>query len=528
MTNRRRPDEHGGRRPGHSRRLYAAIVVLLAAASLSLHLIGVTLPWRGPLDSAGAWYSHNADFLLAHGPSVTKLALVSSAGAVAPADIQFRNTHPPLIVAWLALFRGVLGTGEWTSRLAAIALSLVLLLFTYLTARRITDEKTSLLVFAVAVLMPMEAYWGRLPSESLAASSMTAGAVYWYVSYRIAGGRTNAVLFFVFHFLACQADWIAYPLPAALFLFEIATRNRRLGIPSVAIGLNFLYFGLFLLQSYWASGDPHFTALFSSAAPWLVTGPSGALSGMGTVVSRIGIYFSLPLCLAAAAWLVVFMRSVTGRGASADPMDRYRTGVPAIFLFVFIFYSIAFPRLVTVHEILLHPLSPFFPLAFGIVASRTARFLERPAVAGLIVALMVTQLVLVLGLRYSHQDGYPVDYPVSRRIGSVTDSREHVITHVTLGSRYYQFYCDRDMLMGVNSIPAFITEASSGRYTTFLAVDRDALLSSEPGIKEDAAFFVDYNHLEIDPALLALLRENYPCRRESYFLKFDLTKKGEP
>jgi hypothetical protein len=242
----------------------------------------------------------------------------------------------------------------------------------------------------------------------------------------------------------------------------------------------------------------------------------------------MGLYFTVPLCLAALIWLFLFLRGSGDKVAPVDTRANYVFGVPLIFLSIFGIWALVFPNHVINHEVLLHPLSPFFPLAFGLIISRLPKWARKPSLAALVVVLMVAQLGAVLALRYSHQDGYPVDYPLSRAMESATDYREHIITHVTLAPRYYQFYCDRDMLMGVGTIPEFLKAASTGRYTTFVALDLDTFLKYEPGIQKDPDALLARGHLAVGPELLSYLRAHYPCVRASYFLKFDLTKSNGP
>ncbi len=242
----------------------------------------------------------------------------------------------------------------------------------------------------------------------------------------------------------------------------------------------------------------------------------------------MGLYFTLPLCLAAVTWLFLFLRRSADKKAPVDARTSYVFAVPLIFLSIFGVWALVFPNHVINHEVLLHPLSPFFPLAFGLVISRFPEWTRKPFLTVLVVVLMVAQLGGVLALRYSRQDGYPVDYPLSREMESVTDYREHIITHVTLAPRYYQFYCDRDMLMGVGTIPEFLKATSRGRYTTFVALDLDAFLSSYPEIERDPDDLLAKGRLAADPGLLSYLRVHYPCARVSYFLKFDLAKRNGP
>ena len=498
-------------------------VVLILVASVFLHLIGLRLPWRGPIDSIGSWNSHNADFLIRHGPAVTKLAFVESAGAVDVGEIRFRHTHPSFIIVWLALFRSLFGTGEGASRIGGVALSIVLILFTYLTARLLTDRPRSLIVLLAASLLPMEAYWGRLPSETLAAATCMTGAVFFYLSYRLKGARRWAALFFIFHFLGCSSDWIAYLLPPCLLFFELLTRRRSLVVPVTAVALNFVYFGLFLLQGYSAEGSLFFREFFAVGASWRLAESIGIAPGLLKVLVRIGLYFTVPLCLCAAVWLYRAVGMI--RSGATDPDTRYRFLVPSIFLFIFLFWTAAFPRHVIAHEVLLHPLSPFFPLALGLVLPDRPVRRDRAIIVVLFLILFIAQLAAVLSLRFSQQKGYPVDYPLAVAAGSATAFPDHVMTHVVLAGRYYQFYCDRDLLMGVNSVDEFVSTAATGRYTTYLALDLDSFLNDHPEIERDAARFTELHDLAVDRELISFLRERYPSRKVSYFWKFDLTGK---
>lgn len=499
---------------------YTAIVLLLLlGVSLLLHLIGLTLPWRGPLDSVGSWLSHNADFLLTHGIRATKLAYVYSAGPVAPADLDARLTHPSLVILWLVPFRYVLGHAEWTSRLAGISLSLIVVLFTYLIAKKILPRRESVLVLAFGALLPMEAYWGRLPSEPLMATALVTVAVYFYISNVLRPGNGAALAFLFFHFLGCMADWAAYFLPPSLVIYEWVTGRRKFLLPLVALGLQFVYFSLFLLQNVIVGGMEQIYTLLGAGVQRSVLGFSEVVGGVPVFFARIALYFTVPLVILGLVWIY---RSVTAGGSKFPPAyteEKTAFLVPLIFLTTFVLWFAAFPNYVVVHEISFHPLTPFFLLASGLAMGRI-RNGRRRLVQGLVIMLVIVQLGFVLHRRFSEQNGYVVPYALSNKIEAVTDYDDHLLTHLTLKKIYYQFYCDRDMRMGVNSIADFNSAVARNGYTGYLALDLDGFLAAYPEIGETSATHISENGLQVDPELLAYLVGRYRCERLSFFYVF--------
>jgi hypothetical protein len=507
----------------------AVLICLFVALSLAIHLIGIDLPWRGPRDSVGAYISHNADLLIKNGPALTKAVPVLSAGPLTPENYILVPTHPPLTTFWVMGFRALLGTDEWVSRLAAVFLSLGIIIFTYLISGIIMEPRGSMIVLLSAVFLPMEAYWGRLPSEPLCAMAMVTVAVFFYLKYRECGKGLFAAGFFFFHFLGCMSDWIAYMLPPALLLYELIISRKKVVLPLCAIGLNFLYFALFIVQVFWAGGSDAIATLLSigGARTGFVSEAFSYTALVTTLAKWILLYFTIPLAVIALLWAYRATRIIRSSTAG-DKQTRHAFLAPLIFLLVFCLYLVILPNHVLPHEFTLHPLTPFFALSAGLIFSRAP---DRPTlrfVWMIALVLVMIQLALVLDRRFSHQNGYPVDYPLAVEIASITSPQERIITHLTLNESYYPYYCDRYIAMDVNSITDFLAVVSPGKYTTFLAIDLDALLSSEPQIKGGARGFTELNHLRIDPALLAYLRDNYPYRKVSYFLEFDLTGRTGP
>ena len=512
------------KQPMRNRALHVLIVVFLLTVSLSLHLIGITLAWRGPLDSIGSWHSHCADSLLKYGVVPTKLSYVYSAGDVPADDLKLRLTHPMFIVSWLTPFRAALGSGEWSSRLGAVFLSMTLVVFIYLISRLVLDEKKSLLALAFASLLPMEAYWGRLPTEQLAAVTLMTISAFFYLSFVLKSKKRYAALFLLFHFLSITADWIAYFLPVSLIIFETIAGRKKYAVPLTSFFLNFVYFGLFILHGYLVGGYNTIQLLFSKSLNRSIMGVNDPGADPFSIPLKIGLYFTIPLCIAGLVWLYRVIRQrrdVDSKDASPATIAMY---LPLLFLFIAAFWILSFMNYVSIHDVALHILSPFFVLAAAVLLSRIKERRRLRLWASLIIVFMALQLTFVLSLRYSEQKGYPVDYPVAVSMESVTGYHDHIITHINLIHYYYQFYCDRDLKTGINDIDQFRSLISRGDYTKYVALDLGSFSAATPDIRDNLEEFTAQNQLKIDPSLLDYLTEHYPSERRSFFLVFDLTR----
>jgi hypothetical protein len=239
---------------------------------------------------------------------------------------------------------------------------------------------------------------------------------------------------------------------------------------------------------------------------------------------KIGLYFTIPLCIAGLVWLYRVIRQrrdLDSKDASPATIAMY---LPLLFLFIAVFWILSFMNYVSIHDVALHILSPFFVLAAAVLLSRIKERRRLRLWASLIIVLMALQLAFVLSLRYSEQKGYPVDYPVAVSMESVTEYHDHIITHINLIHYYYQFYCDRDLKTGINDIDQFRSLISRGDYTKYVALDIGSFSAATPDISDNLEEFTAQNQLKIDPSLLAYLTEHYPSERRSFFLVFDLTR----
>ena len=497
-------------------------VVVFTGISLSIHLIGIDLPWRGHLDSIGTFNVYAADAALKYGIIHTKLAYVNSAGPHEPDELDLRLTHPSFIVVWLIPFRAILGTGEWTARLAAVFLSIGLIIVTYLLSRLIMDVWGARMALIIASLLPMEAYWGRLPSEELAAAFLVTISVYFYVLRAKREKALFSALFFIFHFFAAMANWVSYLLPVALIIVEFISGRKSYRLAFTALVLNFVYFALFLLQAYFIGGTAALAKLLGKGEVQSFFGigdVSGALFSIGV---QVVLCFTIPLCILAGMYIYLLFRRPCREMGGRDASDRFNFAVPAIFLFTFIFFNGAFLNYINRCIVSLHMLTPFFVLSAGILVSKKVARNRRFFISWIILIIIVVQLVFFLDRRFSQQNGYPVDYAVSTGISSSTNISDRILTHMWVLHYYYQYYCDRDILFRIDTIEKFESAMDAGAPTTYVALDIDSFMASEPLVAKDRELFARENSMRIEPELLSYLMEKFPSHRESYFIIFDL------
>jgi hypothetical protein len=135
------------------------------------------------------------------------------------------NAHPPLVMAWLALWWKVVGFAPLVSRTAMLVLAAFSLLGVFRLAERVANTKVAIASTLCTALYPVFFAQSSLAQVDLAAAGLT----FWGLAAYVEGETAATSLWFA---LAALAKETAILAPMALFAWEIIgifTRKGSLG-----------------------------------------------------------------------------------------------------------------------------------------------------------------------------------------------------------------------------------------------------------------------------------------------------------
>jgi len=167
------------------------------------------------------------------------------------------NAHPPLVMAWLALWWKVVGFAPLVTRTAMLVLAAFSLLGVFRLAERVANTKVAIASTLCTALYPVFFAQSSLAQVDLAAAGLT----FWGLAAYVEGETAATVLWFA---LAALAKETAILAPIALFAWEIVrvflskssvrklwleldnsqTTGRRMAsllIPALPLGLWYAY-----------------------------------------------------------------------------------------------------------------------------------------------------------------------------------------------------------------------------------------------------------------------------------------------
>jgi hypothetical protein len=184
--------------PAQWSRAYPALVfAVIFVFVFLLHLPLLQLPYFW--DEAGYYVPAARDLLLT--------------GTLIPHS-TVSNAHPPLVMAWLALWWKVVGYAPVVTRTAMLVLAAFSLLGVFRLAERVANTKVAIASALCTALYPVFFAQSSLAQVDLAA----AGFIFWGLAAYVEGEMVATVLWFA---LAALAKETAILAPIALFGWEI-------------------------------------------------------------------------------------------------------------------------------------------------------------------------------------------------------------------------------------------------------------------------------------------------------------------
>ena len=201
---------------------------LLLVAVFALHVPLLRLPYFW--DEAGYYVPSARDLLLT--------------GSLIPHSTP-SNAHPPLVMAYLALWWKLLGYAPVVTRTAMIVVASFSLLGVFRLARRVSNFEVALASTICTALYPVFFAQSSLAQVDLAAAGLT----FWALHSYIEGKRLRSALWFSLAVLAKETALLA---PLALFAYEVLGPFLKLKVarswkslwmllPCIPLGLWYAY-----------------------------------------------------------------------------------------------------------------------------------------------------------------------------------------------------------------------------------------------------------------------------------------------
>ncbi len=389
--------------------------VLLAAASLAgLLSIRIGAPWTYIHDDNGACAQAMGSAHLRAG-----LAATGGGGAFVRRDglgLERYLHHPPLYPLVLAgVYRAAGRSDPLVTRLVSAAFHLVVGWAAFVVLAGVlypSSRARRVLAVWIYALVPMSAYFGKMPNNEPLGLAWVVAAVAATCLYRNRPGLSRLVAATAFWLLAGLTSWVAHAVAlgfAALFAIE-AGRERRPGSARGAWALALVSAGsAALVLAQVALLERPGPTLFAAGSHWSIfgAGPAAAAAALGASFDFHRIYFANVPFLLYLVWIFVRVRGLSTR-AAPEPVRVILAGTLGLGL-----YAIAYAPALAIHAYGQFWFLPFESLAAADLAMVAwGRLRARPALRAALAAIALTGTVassaVTLRYRHSRPHGYAV------------------------------------------------------------------------------------------------------------------------
>ena len=326
------------------RRLHAPLIfVLFFAGLVALHYSLLSLPYFW--DEAGYYVPAAHDLL--------------QTGSLIPRSTP-SNAHPPLVMAYLALWWKIAGYAPIVTRLAMLLVAAFSLLGLFRLAQRVANTQVAIASTLCTALYPVFFTQSSLTQVDLAA----AGLIFWGLLAYVEDRRAVALIWFS---LAALAKETAILAPAALLFWEcsagIPSTSLRTGLPAAGDdahthgrrdgGATFpsaksllllvpaiplaLWYAYHRLRTGFVFGNPEFFRYNVQATMHPLRIALALLMRLWQLVGYMNLY-PLTLAALAAMWLPPLRDHGPGK---TEPRPRIALDIQLAFLAVIVTYSLA-------------------------------------------------------------------------------------------------------------------------------------------------------------------------------------------
>lgn len=482
-------------------------------------------------------YNHYAENYVTFGYLETKLGLVQDLGeslpsadhevtrpwlgsGIDPNEFRYRLTHGNVTPLLVSLSYHLFGMHGWSLRLPALLLATGTVGVVMLLARDLFQNRWSAVMAGVfAALAPIQTFRGNEPMTENLAIFFCILAFYYYWRWFATRRRGWLYGFFLTLIVGAYTDWNAYfvvpPLLLHYLAFEQGRRDWRFVVALAATPL--LLAASYIAWTSWLLGSSSFEPLLEqffyrrdSAGQFAEAFTK--LEYWGTFYPMFKHWMTLPLLLAAIAWLGVFVAKVAKRKCSPE-----QGIIAGLFLFAASRYYV-FKNHTMVHEQVSYYAVAFFALAAAALLTWVVVRWYRTAPVWVIVGgvvfggLFAEQAIDVFRYETDNLRGFLLcnrDHPTMRMMYVAQAIREEVPGEAGFLSTTTLY--PHDMI-------------ANRRYVVISSLDEfHEKVAHDPSLQAVVLPNHDPPGTETDPALRAYLVANHPRIEVAGYSLFDLT-----
>jgi hypothetical protein len=386
---------------------------------------------------------------LKFGYFATKLGQARDHGWTKPeGNFAYRIDHPPLPPLLVSVSFRLFGIHEWSIRLIPVLSSLLIPILIFILMSKWGGKKTALLASFFLVLTPMYAYYSRLPTWHIPASSFSLLTFVFYYWWMEIGKRWHYLGMYASLVLGMLSEWTAYFVVPAILLHYIIYRHRKASKFVLSFGILpavFLitHFGWSYLLEEGSVG--HLFYLLISAI-FSVTGESLRTFTMwdfyAATYTRAKFFLTPTICVLSIVWFIDFLLIPLPKKLSRQNMFL------AVFFLFGLSHNLLFANLVYIHDfVMFFHLLPFFAITAALGAQHiTERVLMNKWQWTTLFILAICYLCgkqSIFALERLHSTYIDADrFLIGSKVNEIAD-RDAIVVGNFEPDPYMAFYADR-------------------------------------------------------------------------------------
>ncbi len=230
-------------------------LIFLLVFIWALLIIRLGSPWYGVQEAARVWVHAGVQSYDRYGLDVTNGMVIRDLGPATPPNFDYYVHHPPTVI-WLPYaFTRVAGDNELSIRWVSIAATMIAVSAFYVLVRRLYGDKVAWWATAFYGLVPMMAYYGRVPSHDILAMTVVLLFAAIMINWLRQPSRRRLLALIGLAWLAVWTAWTGVFFVA--FLGFAAMAVGRMGHRVAVIGLGVTCIVAFVVliafyQSQWS------------------------------------------------------------------------------------------------------------------------------------------------------------------------------------------------------------------------------------------------------------------------------------
>ncbi|GAB4312392.1 MAG: hypothetical protein Kow00117_05280 [Phototrophicales bacterium] len=362
-------------------------------------VIRIDAPWFGVQEAPRTWIPASVRTYHTYGLSQTGGMVFRHTSPLPPEDFQYYTHHPPSVV-WLPYALSiVMGDNEVAIRFGFLAATLLSAVLFFVFVRRLYDERVAWWATVFYSLVPMIAYYGRVPGYGQLALFIAMLFAVVMVEWLKKPTRNHLIMLCILAWLAVWTAWTAVFFVAAFGLAAMILGSRQHQIAVVGFGLLSIAAFMALMafyQSQWDGAIDSIIRVFgwrtSNASDDPGTAPFTLIEFVWRTIAHIGVFMT-PSVLIMSIWgIFILWRKGT----------FFSNTIVLSLLIGSLGYQLVFRNASYVHDYYKMTFAPVMAISAGVawVYTRNQRWI-RPAFDAMLLITLGTSAGLLIWLHTS-------------------------------------------------------------------------------------------------------------------------------